>query len=78
MLILILFINSENKIYDSGRIIGHKTVNGLEMNFMQAVEAFKIVNNLKNKDKIKGRGMENKFCKDITEEDHKSKFPFHR
>ena len=42
----------------AGELLGHKTVNGLEMNFMQAVEAFKIVNNLKNKDKII-KGMRN-------------------
>ena len=28
----------------AGELLGHKTVNGLEMNFMQAVQAFKIVN----------------------------------
>ena len=33
----------------AGELFGHKTVNGLQMNFMQAVEAFGIVNNLKKK-----------------------------
>ena len=41
----------------AGELFGHKTVNGLQMNFMQAVEAFGIVNNLK-KDKI-AEGMRN-------------------
>ena len=40
----------------AGSIIGHQTINGLDMNFMQAVEAFKKVNNIKNKDKI-AKGM---------------------
>jgi len=31
-----------------GSLLGYKVINGLEMNFMQAVEAFKIVNNKKN------------------------------
>ena len=42
----------------AGELLGHKTINGLEMNFMQAVEAFRIVNNLKDKDKII-KGMRN-------------------
>ena len=60
----------------AGELLGHKTVNGLN-EFYASGEAFKIVNNLKNKDKIiKGMKMENKFPgKDITE-DHKSSSPF--
>tara|TARA_B100000575_G_scaffold294679_1_gene313176 strand:- start:12671 stop:13678 length:1008 start_codon:yes stop_codon:yes gene_type:complete len=42
----------------AGELFGHKTINGLQMNFMQAVEAFGIVNNLKKKDKI-AEGMRN-------------------
>ena len=35
-----------------GENVGMKSINGLEMNFMQAVEAFKIVNKKINKKKI--------------------------
>ena len=57
--------------------MGNKNINGLDMNFMQAVEAFKIVNNFNDKKKSwKVWEMENKFPgKDITENDLKDKFP---
>ena len=38
-----------------GSLLGYKVINGLDMNFIQAVEAFKKVNNIKNtKQVIKG------------------------
>ena len=35
-----------------GSLLGHKVYNGLQMNFMQAVEAFCKVNNIKEKKKV--------------------------
>ena len=41
-----------------GETLGHTTINGIDMNLMQAVEGFKLVNNENNKIKIK-KGMAN-------------------
>ena len=54
----IIYQPSQTILMKAGSIIGHQTINGLDMNFMQAVEAFKKVNNIKNKDKI-AKGMKN-------------------
>ena len=52
-----IIYNPKNTVLlKQGNIYGHKTFNGLKMNLMQAVEAFKIVNNIKNSSKIL-RGM---------------------
>ena len=40
----IIYQPSETLIMKIGKKVGLRTINGLEMNFMQAVEAFKIVN----------------------------------
>ena len=54
----IIYQPLETNLIKAGLILGHKTKNGLDMNLMQAVEGFKIVNNFKNKDKIM-KGMKN-------------------
>ena len=54
----IIYQPSQTILMKAGSIIGHQTTNGLDMNFMQAVEAFKKVNNIKNKNKI-AKGMKN-------------------
>ena len=54
----IIYQPSQTILMKAGSIIGHQTTNGLDMNFMQAVEAFKKVNNIKNKHKI-AKGMKN-------------------
>ena len=54
----IIYQPTNTILMKTGSILGHKTINGLEMNFMQAVEAFKIVNKIKNREKIM-KGMKN-------------------
>ena len=67
-----------SKLLKLAKFKGHKTINGLKMNFDQAVKAFSIVNDNKfEKINILIRDkMDNKFPgKDISLEDLKSKFP---
>ena len=52
----IIYNPKKTVLLKHGNIHGHKTFNGLKMNLIQAVEAFKIVNNIKNNTKIL-RGM---------------------
>ena len=48
----IIYQPKETNLLKLGSILGHSTINGLNMNFVQAVKAFKIVNNIKSEKKI--------------------------
>ena len=48
----IIYNPPQTTIMKIGENVGMKSINGLEMNFMQAVEAFKIVNKKINRKKI--------------------------
>lgn len=48
----IIYQPKETNLLKLGSLLGHITINGLNMNFIQAVKAFKIVNNVRNEKKI--------------------------
>ncbi len=48
----IIYKPKQTVLLKHGKLNRHRTFNGLKMNLMQAVEAFKIVNNEKNENKI--------------------------
>ena len=51
----IIYQPYKTTLMNIGSLLGYKVINGLDMNFIQAVEAFKKVNNIKNtKQVIKG------------------------
>lgn len=54
----IIYQPLKTKLLFINELLGNKNINGLDMNFMQAVEAFKIVNNFNDKKKIM-KGMRN-------------------
>ena len=51
-LFLIIYQPLKTNLMIAGELLGLQNNKWIEMNFMQAVEAFRIVNNLKDKDKI--------------------------
>ena len=55
----IIYNPTETKLIKIAKLFGHKTLNGLDMNLMQAVEGFYIVNQFKKLKKTIAKAMQN-------------------